>query len=194
MWEWLYGVIFCQAEDGIRDLVRSRGLGDVYKRQTNTTDAYQQSEPSAPATLTRTNPTMTVEAWVFSERALPEEQTIVAWGHRGGPEGTNMSFNYGTHPVWGAAGHWGWTDLGWYRSGAAGAPVPGQWHHLVYTFDGTHQRVFADGAETNSENIAGALNLWPLPKITLACQLINNTDIGDTHLSLIHISEPTRPY
>ena len=30
-------VIFCffffQAEDGIRDLVRSRGLGDVYKRQ-----------------------------------------------------------------------------------------------------------------------------------------------------------------
>ena len=24
----------CQAEDGIRDLVRSRGLGDVYKRQT----------------------------------------------------------------------------------------------------------------------------------------------------------------
>ena len=32
----LYGVCVClfvQAEDGIRDLVRSRGLGDVYKRQ-----------------------------------------------------------------------------------------------------------------------------------------------------------------
>ena len=32
-----FGVFFCffffQAEDGIRDLVRSRGLGDVYKRQ-----------------------------------------------------------------------------------------------------------------------------------------------------------------
>ena len=27
------GYLFCQAEDGIRDLVRSRGLGDVYKRQ-----------------------------------------------------------------------------------------------------------------------------------------------------------------
>ena len=26
-------VFCCQAEDGIRDLVRSRGLGDVYKRQ-----------------------------------------------------------------------------------------------------------------------------------------------------------------
>ena len=29
---WL-SVFFFQAEDGIRDLVRSRGLGDVYKRQ-----------------------------------------------------------------------------------------------------------------------------------------------------------------
>ena len=27
---------FFQAEDGIRDLVRSRGLGDVYKRQSHT--------------------------------------------------------------------------------------------------------------------------------------------------------------
>ena len=26
-------MFFYQAEDGIRDLVRSRGLGDVYKRQ-----------------------------------------------------------------------------------------------------------------------------------------------------------------
>ena len=28
-----YWLFFFQAEDGIRDLVRSRGLGDVYKRQ-----------------------------------------------------------------------------------------------------------------------------------------------------------------
>ena len=27
-------IVLFQAEDGIRDLVRSRGLGDVYKRQT----------------------------------------------------------------------------------------------------------------------------------------------------------------
>ena len=30
-----YRFFFFQAEDGIRDLVRSRGLGDVYKRQEN---------------------------------------------------------------------------------------------------------------------------------------------------------------
>ena len=29
----VYSYFFFQAEDGIRDLVRSRGLGDVYKRQ-----------------------------------------------------------------------------------------------------------------------------------------------------------------
>ena len=28
-----HDLFFFQAEDGIRDLVRSRGLGDVYKRQ-----------------------------------------------------------------------------------------------------------------------------------------------------------------
>ena len=33
----LYFVVF-QAEDGIRDLVRSRGLGDVYKRQAYTSE------------------------------------------------------------------------------------------------------------------------------------------------------------
>ena len=31
-------IVFFQAEDGIRDLVRSRGLGDVYKRQAPYTD------------------------------------------------------------------------------------------------------------------------------------------------------------
>ena len=42
-------VFFFQAEDGIRDLVRSRGLGDVYKRQANGRklvhiDAYRLAE------------------------------------------------------------------------------------------------------------------------------------------------------
>ena len=34
---WVYSAFFFQAEDGIRDLVRSRGLGDVYKRQVQVT-------------------------------------------------------------------------------------------------------------------------------------------------------------
>ena len=35
MYTYIMYVFFFQAEDGIRDLVRSRGLGDVYKRQVN---------------------------------------------------------------------------------------------------------------------------------------------------------------
>ena len=43
-----YGVMsfrcfFFQAEDGIRDLVRSRGLGDVYKRQNISWWIYKNS-------------------------------------------------------------------------------------------------------------------------------------------------------
>ena len=46
-----FSVFFFQAEDGIRDLVRSRGLGDVYKRQHQIESAYsrQVSLPSGGA-------------------------------------------------------------------------------------------------------------------------------------------------
>ena len=37
---------FFQAEDGIRDLVRSRGLGDVYKRQTPSSRARSRRKTS----------------------------------------------------------------------------------------------------------------------------------------------------
>ena len=41
---------FFQAEDGIRDLVRSRGLGDVYKRQTLSPKTAEAALlPAAPA-------------------------------------------------------------------------------------------------------------------------------------------------
>ena len=41
---WLLFVCFFQAEDGIRDLVRSRGLGDVYKRQGLPYNAQRQAD------------------------------------------------------------------------------------------------------------------------------------------------------
>ena len=45
MWQYeLRFIFFFQAEDGIRDLVRSRGLGDVYKRQ-----ALASAMAAAPA-------------------------------------------------------------------------------------------------------------------------------------------------
>ncbi len=37
-------VFFFQAEDGIRDVLGSRGLGDVYKRQTLTTRVSREEK------------------------------------------------------------------------------------------------------------------------------------------------------
>ena len=42
------GGFFFQAEDGIRDLVRSRGLGDVYKRQEPESGSFRDT--ATPAT------------------------------------------------------------------------------------------------------------------------------------------------
>ena len=44
----MFVLFFFQAEDGIRDLVRSRGLGDVYKRQDQ---GYQYGDPHAHLTV-----------------------------------------------------------------------------------------------------------------------------------------------
>ena len=52
-------VFFCfQAEDGIRDLVRSRGLGDVYKRQVQREQGLTPREAIFQACLLRFRPIM----------------------------------------------------------------------------------------------------------------------------------------
>ena len=43
-------IFFFQAEDGIRDLVRSRGLGDVYKRQAKYLRKFARRRPHLQAT------------------------------------------------------------------------------------------------------------------------------------------------
>ena len=43
-------IFFLQAEDGIRDLVRSRGLGDVYKRQARACDEERSCTSSTAST------------------------------------------------------------------------------------------------------------------------------------------------
>ena len=61
-------VFFFQAEDGIRDLVRSRGLGDVYKRQVEDIlrkGADAEIDPDAPPgvsveTAVRSDPTLSL--------------------------------------------------------------------------------------------------------------------------------------
>ena len=55
----MFGCFFFQAEDGIRDLVRSRGLGDVYKRQV---EGLMVADASAIPTNLGVNPQHTIMA------------------------------------------------------------------------------------------------------------------------------------
>src|SRR4029078_9825985 len=77
-----------------------------------------------PSGLVGIDPTRSIEVWTFNP-AIADEETLLSWGHRGGPDGSNMSFNYGGNAQFGAVGHWGAAgpDLGWSNSG--GAPQAG---------------------------------------------------------------------
>ena len=49
-------IFFFQAEDGIRDLVRSRGLGDVYKRQRERSKENERNHLQQERGLSNTRP------------------------------------------------------------------------------------------------------------------------------------------
>ena len=73
---------FFQAEDGIRDLVRSRGLGDVYKRQIlfKDGDKVKKGERIAewdPFTM----PLITEKQGVVKYQDLEDTKTPVSYTH-----------------------------------------------------------------------------------------------------------------
>ena len=72
---------FFQAEDGIRDLVRSRGLGDVYKRQVIDFSASVDSSIDARAARTLSvasfsNPWIDVRAVSYTHLTLPTSDLV----------------------------------------------------------------------------------------------------------------------
>ena len=90
--------------------------------------------------------TRTIEVWAYNP-AIPGEETIVSWAHRGGPDGTNMAFNYGNDASFGAVGHWGGAaDMGWWGMHSP-APAANTWWHLTYTHNGTATRIYVNGEE-----------------------------------------------
>jgi hypothetical protein len=119
-----------------------------------------------PSGLVGVNGTASIEVWVYNP-AVGGEETMISWGRRG-TAGANRAFNYGYSGQLGAAVHHGTgaTDLGWEDNG--GAPQNNRWQHLVYTFDGTTTRVYADGALVNSE--AQSINTATNAGLMLAAQ------------------------
>jgi len=99
--------------------------------------------------------TRTIEVWAYNP-VIPSEETIVSWSHRGGPDGTNMSFNYGNNDSFGAVGHWGGAaDMGWWGTHSP-APAANTWWHLTYTHDGAVTRIYVNGEE---ESVRDPINL-----------------------------------
>lgn len=92
------------------------------------------------------NSSFTVAAWVNNPQ-IAESECIVSWAGRGGPDATTAQFGYGSHPEFGAVGHWGFVDMGFRGT----PPTAGQWHHLAMVFDGVIERVYVDGQLNNSE-------------------------------------------
>lgn len=106
--------------------------------------------PNAPETICG-GASRTIEAWIW-DPAPQEEKTIFAWGHRGGPEGSNCTFGHGTHPVWGCLGGWGYADLGY-----SNTLVFSRWVYVVYTYDAATltARAYQDGVLSSTEVYTG---------------------------------------
>ena len=126
-------------------------------------------------------------AWIYNPE-LASEETVISWGKRGGPDGTNMSFNHGFHNNFGAVGHWGGggPDIGWNPDsmvededpGVPGDAQAGVWTHISYTQTGSFTKVFTNGVLSNSED--AALNTHPGLGILVGAQREDNgVDVTD---------------
>ncbi|MDQ6630904.1 MAG: hypothetical protein M3Y82_04000, partial [Verrucomicrobiota bacterium] len=101
-----------------------------------------------PAGVVGSNATASIEVWAYNP-SVADDESMVSWGKRATSQ--NMAFEYGYNAVFGAAQHFGATDIPWDIYG--GTPLNNRWHHLVYTFDGATESVYVDGALANSKAV-----------------------------------------
>jgi fibronectin type 3 domain-containing protein len=132
---------------------------------------------NAPADLTG-NSTRSIELWVDDPTIDNVEETMVSWSHRGGnPDGSNMSFSYGSQY---GVGLWGGEyDLTWNNTApgvSGGAPAANIWHYLVFTYDGAYDQVYLDGMLYLQQPVAGgALSTFAGFPVNLAAQNSSTT-------------------
>ena len=100
------------------------------------------------------NQAHSAQAWVFNP-GFGAEEAIVAWGRRGGPDGSNVGFHQGNHGSFGAVGHWGGGDGDTTYNNPDDTLInatTNRWAHLAYTYDGNESRVFIDGLLVNTND------------------------------------------
>ncbi len=126
---------------------------DVGGRKTVTFDGSCYFEgPLTPAGI-HGKGTRSIEVWAYNGSDFVAEESMVSWSHRGGPEYTNMVFNYGNNTTWGAAAHWGAGDMPWSGSHVP-APAANTWWYLVYTYDGATVRIYVNAEENTTKDLA----------------------------------------
>ncbi len=116
--------------------------------------------------------TRSIEVWAYNV-GYSSEECMVSWSHRGGPNGTNMNFNYGW-ATFGAAGHWGdaadmaWVGFGNGPAAGTGYPPLETWQYLAYTYDGTTCRLCVNGVENTHKAVT--LNTHAGNVIRIGCE------------------------
>lgn len=124
------------------------------------------AQRTAPAVGLIGNQTYTVRAWVWNPD-VGNEEAVVSWGRRGGPLGSNAGFHQGTHPTFGAIGHWGGgplgdpnePDVGWGNNGDDIRDTFGRWAQLSWVYDGLTDRIYIDGELSAEEEHPNLLNV-----------------------------------
>ncbi|MFC1601797.1 LamG-like jellyroll fold domain-containing protein, partial [Candidatus Sumerlaeota bacterium] len=105
---------------------------------------FMRTSELAPAGITGTS-NWSTEAWVHNP-SLSNEEALVCWARRNGPCNYTAHMNYGSSGGSGAIVHW-CADMGFTVQ-----PAPGEWHHLVVTYEGGTdgaQKIYVDGELDN---------------------------------------------
>jgi len=166
-----YGVVETTwRNNGTLDDFTAKGtpiVEDVDGRKAVTFDGSSYFEGPLSVAGIQGNGTRSIEVWAYNGPDFVAEETMVSWSHRGGPDYTNMVFNYGNSTSWGAAAHWGGGDMPW-AGEYAPAPAANTWWYLVYTYDGAAVRIYVNGVENTSK--AMTLNSYGPNIIRVAAQ------------------------
>jgi autotransporter-associated beta strand protein len=120
--------------------------------------------PITTAALHAAGAKHSVEIWVFQGN-VRDQESVVSWGKRQGPDQTFAGFRYGADPDFGAIARWAVSE-----SGFSSVPPPGQWHHLAYTYDGKTQSVYVDGKLDNQRSV-GLLDAHDMLPIHLGAEI-----------------------